>query len=345
MRVLVCGGAGYIGSHMIRRLIQGGHTPVVFDNMSTGHDWALREAFKGAEEKGLKPVVVKGDILNLTDVENLFETNLIDAVMHFSARSLVSESVQKPELYYHGILVGSLNLLAAANRAKVDKIIFSSTAAVYGTPEDMPIEETCPTKPITPYGQATQMVEMILENYAQAHGLKSVALRYFNAAGADHGGGLGEEHRPETHLIPNVLKAILGETPPLEIYGNDYATHDGTGIRDYVFVNDVAQAHLLALEHLANQKEPGFAAFNIGSGKGFSVLEVMAAAERVAGQWVPYTFTHRRPGDPPVLVASAEKAKRILGWNPEVTCLDEIIRTAWTWMNSPERKKLTAGRV
>ena len=334
MRVLVCGGAGYIGSHMVRKLILAGHTPIVFDNMSTGHSWALEEVFRGAAEKGLEPVLVKGDVLNIKDVESLFEHHQVEAVMHFSARSLVAESVEKPALYYHGILVGSLNLLAAANNYKVDKFIFSSTAAVYGTPADMPIEESCPTKPITPYGQATKMVEMILEDYAQALGLKSVALRYFNAAGADPEGRLGEDHNPETHLIPNVLKAILGQTPPLKIFGNDYPTPDGTCIRDYVHVEDVADAHLLALNHLAAQSEPGyFQAFNVGSGKGFSVLEVMAAAERVTGQWVPYTFEHRRAGDPAVLVASADKAKRVLGWEPKYPSLDEIIRTAWVWFN------------
>ena len=334
MRVLVCGGAGYIGSHMVRKLIKAGHTPVVFDNMSTGYPWAVEQAFKGAEEKGISPVLLQGDILNMMELDSLFGENEIDAVIHFSARSIVSESVQKPDLYYHGILVGSLNLLAAANRARVDKFIFSSTASVYGTPKDMPIEESCPTAPITPYGHATKMVEMILEDYVQAQGLKSVSLRYFNAAGADPGGGLGEDHDPETHLIPNVLKAILGQTPPLEIFGNDYPTHDGTCIRDYVHVNDVAQAHLLALDYVCAQKEPGFNVFNIGSGKGFSVLEVMAAAERVTGQWVPYKFATRRRGDPPVLVASADKAKSVLGWNPEITCLDEIIRTAWNWASS-----------
>ncbi|UQZ88390.1 UDP-glucose 4-epimerase GalE [Deltaproteobacteria bacterium Smac51] len=334
MRVLVCGGAGYIGSHMVRRLIRAGHTPVVFDNMSTGHAWALKEAFMGAEEKGITPVAVEGDVLNLQALETLFDNHEFDAVMHFSARSLVSESVEKPELYYHGILVGSLNLLAVANRAKIDNFIFSSTASVYGTPECMPIEENCLTKPITPYGHATKMVEMILEDYAQAHGLKSVALRYFNAAGADPEGGLGELHEPETHLIPNVLRAILGQTPPLEIFGNDYPTPDGTCIRDYVYVNDVADAHLLALEKLAGQSERGFTAYNIGSGRGFSVLEVMAAAERVTGQWVPYKFAHRRAGDPPVLVAAAEKARKELGWSPQLPILDEIIRTAWNFMNS-----------
>lgn len=334
MRVLVCGGAGYIGSHMVRKLIAAGHTPIVFDNMSTGHSWALEEVFKGAAGKDITPTLVKGDVLNVTDVENLFENHPVDAVMHFSARSLVAESLEKPALYYHGILVGSLNLLAAANHYKVDKFIFSSTAAVYGTPETMPIEESCPTKPISPYGQATKMVEMILEDYAQAQGLKSVALRYFNAAGADREGRLGEAHDPETHLIPNVLRAILGQTPPLKIFGNDYPTHDGTCIRDYVHVEDVADAHLLALDHLAARTDPGyFQAFNVGSGKGFSVLEVMAAAERVTGQWVPYTFEHRRPGDPAVLVASADKAKRVLGWEPQYPSLDEIIRTAWGWFN------------
>ena len=334
MRVLVCGGAGYIGSQMVRKLIEAGHSPVVFDNMSTGHCWALEAAFKEVKAKGAEPVIVHGDVLNLNDVDSLFKNHPVDAVFHFSARSLVAESVTRPDLYYHGNLVGSLNLLAAANQAKVDKFVFSSTAAVYGTPDQMPIEETCPTQPITPYGHATKMVEMILEDYAQAQGLKSVALRYFNAAGADPDGTLGEDHEPETHLIPNVLKAILGQAPPLTIHGNDYPTPDGTCIRDYVHVVDVAQAHLLALDHLNAQSQPGFSAFNIGSGKGFSVLEVMAAAERVTGQWVPYAFGHRRPGDPPVLVASAEKAKKILGWDPEFACLDEIIRTAWTWFQS-----------
>ncbi len=337
MRVLVCGGAGYVGSHTVRKLVRAGHAPVVFDNLSTGREDLMREAFRGARERGIEPVTVKGDVLNLGDLVSLFEHHQVDAVMHFASRGLVGESVEQPELYYHGNLVGALNLLAAATRAKVDKFIFTSSASIYGTPRDMPIEEGCPAQPITPHGQAARMVEMILEDYAQAQGLKSVALRYFNAAGADLEGGLGEEHNPETHLIPNVLKAILGETPPLSIYGNDYPTPDGTGIRDYVFVGDVAQAHLLALDHLAGQKEPGFTAFNIGGGTGFSVLEVMAAAERVTGQWVPYTFAHRRKGDPPVLVASAEKARKILGWRPEVTCLDEIIRTAWNWARS--RKK------
>lgn len=333
MRVLVCGGAGYIGSHMVRKLIRTGHTPIVFDNMSSGHDWALKAAFREAEEKGLQPVAINGDVLNMVDLDKLFEKYEIGAVIHFSARSIVSESVQKPELYYHGILVGSLNLLAAAQRAKVDRFIFSSTASVYGTPEDMPILESCPTRPITPYGHATKMVEMILEDYCQAQNLKAVSLRYFNAAGADQAGGLGEDHDPETHLIPNVLKSIKGLTPPLEIFGNDYPTPDGTCIRDYVHVNDVAQAHLLAMEYTAKQQVPCFSAFNIGSGKGFSVLEVMAAAERVTGQWVPYKFAPRRMGDPAVLVASADKAREELGWVPEIACLDEIIRTAWNWVN------------
>lgn len=334
MKVLVCGGAGYIGSHMVRKLIRNGHTPVVFDNMSTGYDWAVNAALKGAEEVGIKPAVVKGDVLNMNELTELFAANSVEAVIHFSARSLVSESVEKPELYYHSILVGSLNLLAAAREAGVNNFVFSSTAAVYGTPDQMPIEEECPTRSITPYGHASRMVERILEDYAQAQSLKSVALRYFNAAGADPEGGLGELHSPETHLIPNVLKAILGQTDPLSIFGNDYPTPDGTCIRDYVHVNDVTEAHLLALKYLDQQTEPGFNAFNIGSGCGFSVLEVMAAAERVTGQWVPYKFAPRRPGDPPVLVASAEKAKKALGWVPEITCLDEIIRTAWNWMNS-----------
>ena len=334
MRVLVCGGAGYIGSHMVRKLIRNGHTPLVFDNMSTGHDWALTEALKDAGDEGLQAVSIKGDVLNMGELTALFAEHPVDAVIHFSARSLVSESVEKPELYYHSILVGSLNLLAAAREAKVDKFVFSSTAAVYGTPDQMPIEEDCPTRPITPYGHASRMVEKILADYAQAQGLKSVTLRYFNAAGADPEGGLGEEHRPETHLIPNVLAAILGQTEPLSIFGNDYPTPDGTCIRDFVHVGDVTEAHLLALNYLEEQAEPSFSAFNIGSGTGFSVLEVMAAAERVTGQWVPYKFAPRRQGDPPVLVASAEKAKRVLGWSPEIACLDEIIRTAWNWMNS-----------
>ncbi len=333
MKVLVCGGAGYIGSHMVRRLVRAGHTPVVFDNLSTGHAWAAQKAFKGAAEKGLAPVMVEGDVMDMEALENVFSQHEFDAVMHFSARSLVSESMEKPELYYRGILVGSLNLLAVTNEAKVRNFIFSSTASVYGRPKAMPILETCEPSPISPYGHATKMVEMILDDYV-SNGLKSVSLRYFNAAGADQDGDLGEYHEPETHLIPNVLKAILGLTPPLAIYGNDYPTPDGTCIRDYVYVNDVADAHLLALEKLAAQQEPGYSAYNIGSGRGFSVLEVMAAAERVTGQWVPYNFTHRRAGDPPVLVASSELAHKELGWTPQMPILDDIIRTAWTSLNN-----------
>lgn len=334
MRVLVCGGAGYIGSHMVRKLIQNGHTPVIFDNMSTGHNWALAEALQGAEAAGIKAEVVKGDVLNMNDLGSLFAAHPVEAVIHFSARSQVSESVDKPELYYHSILVGNLNLLAAAREAGVDNFVYSSTAAVYGTPDQMPIEEDFPTRPITPYGHAARMVERIIEDYAQAQGLKSVALRYFNAAGADPAGGLGEDHVPETHLIPNVLKAIRGKTEPLSIFGNDYPTPDGTCIRDYVHVCDITEAHLLALNYIQRQSKPDFSVFNIGSGSGFSVIEVMEAAERVTGQWVPYKFDPRRMGDPPVLVASAEKAKKVLGWEPEIACLDEIIRTAWNWMNS-----------
>ncbi|MGL4208144.1 MAG: UDP-glucose 4-epimerase GalE, partial [Candidatus Adiutrix sp.] len=302
-------------------------------NLSTGHSWAVNQAFSGAQQFGLEPAFIQGDVTSPHDLASLFAKHEFDAVMHFSARSLVSESLEQPDLYYHSILVGTLNLLAAAKEAKIDKFIFSSTAAVYGTPDTMPICESCPTKPINPYGQAKKMVELVLADYAKAHGLKSIALRYFNAAGACPDGGLGEEHNPETHLIPNVLKAILGQTPPLEIYGNDYPTPDGTCIRDYVYVNDLAHAHLLALNHLNQQSEPGFQAFNLGNGKGFSVLEIMAAAERVTGQWVPYKFSHRRLGDPPILVASAEKAKKVLNWTPQVSCIDEIIRTAWNWQN------------
>ena len=333
MKILLCGGAGYIGSHMLRALLKAGHEAIVYDNLFTG---SLNAVKKAAQPLGFdgETIFVKGDVTDEEGLKKVFAAHKFDAVMHFSSRNLVHESIASPGDYYHNIFVGSLNLLKTMKDFGVDKFVFSSTAAVYGAPEQMPLSEDSPTDPLHPYGKATRMVEIILEDYGRAHGLKSSALRYFNAAGADPDGGLGESSESETRLISSILRAILGQRPKLEVYGNDYPTPDGTTIRDYVHVCDLVEAHLLSLKFLAEQKEPGFEVFNLGTGKGFSVMEIMASAERVSGQWAPYNFGHRRPGDPPILVASAEKAKNILGWQPQFTSIDDIMTTAWNWHRS-----------
>lgn len=322
MRVLVCGGAGYIGSHMVRRLMTAGHAPVVFDNLSTGHRAAV----------GAAPLVV-GDLLRRADLDALFATCRFDAVMHFCARSLVGESVAQPYDYYDNNVVGTLNLLQAMRAADVDRLVFSSTAAVFGQPQAECIDETHPVAPINPYGASKAMAERILADAAAAYGLRSVTLRYFNAAGADLSGEIGESHDPETHLIPNVLRAALGQGGALKVFGNDYPTRDGTCIRDYVHVDDLASAHLAALDYL--QAQPGAHTFNLGNGDGFSVLEVIEAARRVTGRAVPCVSEARRPGDPAVLVASSARARDILGWRPAYTGIEAIIDTAWRWHQAP----------
>lgn len=318
MKILVCGGAGYIGSHMVRHLCLHGHAVVVFDNLSTGHREAVADA----------PLVV-GDVNDGSALEAVFRAQRFDAVMHFCALSLVGVSMSEPYRYYRNNVAGTLGLLEAMHAAGVDRLVFSSTAAVFGNPVGDLIDESHPTRPINPYGASKLMVERILADAAAAYGLRSVALRYFNAAGADPAGDVGESHAPETHLIPNVLRAALGQGGGLKVFGTDYATRDGSCVRDYVHVNDLAAAHLRAVEFMADHA--GAHVFNLGNGQGFSVLEVIAAACRVTGREIPYARAPRRPGDPPTLVASSAKARAELGWEPEFTHIDDILATAWRW--------------
>ncbi|MCW0386582.1 UDP-glucose 4-epimerase [Xanthomonas sacchari] len=319
MTVLVCGGAGYIGSHMVRLLQAQGEEVVVFDNLSTGHACAL----PGGVE------LVNGDLLDSGALASVFERFNFDAVVHFAAYSQVGESMSAPYKYYSNNVVGTLNLLDAMRSASVKRIVFSSTAAVYGNPLHSPIDEGHPTAPINPYGASKLMVERILADGAVAYGLRSVSLRYFNAAGAETSGCIGESHEPETHLIPNILKAALGNGARLKIFGQDYPTPDGTCVRDYVHVLDLGVAHLQALSFL--QSHSGAHVFNLGNGSGFSVKEVLDAALRVTGRSIPFDAAPRRAGDPPMLVASSDRARAELGWEPQHSALDGIIADAWRW--------------
>jgi UDP-glucose 4-epimerase len=322
MKVLVCGGAGYIGSHMVRHLAACGHQVVIFDNLSTGH----REAVGAA-------TLVSGDLLDPLSLAALFAAHQFDSVIHFCAMSLVGVSVREPYLYYQNNVTGTLNLLQAMREAAVDRLVFSSTAAVFGNPDVELIDESHPTRPINPYGASKLMVERILADAASAYGLRSVTLRYFNAAGADPSGEIGESHEPETHLIPNVLRAALGKGGALKVFGDDYATRDGTCVRDYVHVNDLAVAHLKGIEFMRDRE--GAHIFNLGNGQGFTVLEVIEAARRVTGVEIACERAPRRAGDPPVLVASSALASRLLGWEPAFGDIDGIITSAWRWHQRP----------
>lgn len=323
MRILVCGGAGYIGSHMAKWLDAHDAHVVVLDNLSTGH----REAVQFVQ-------LIQADLLDPASLDSAFSLGSFDAVMHFCARSLVGESVLQPYDYYDNNVVGTLNLLRAMQRHGVGRIVFSSTAAVFGEPVSERIDETHPTAPINPYGASKLMVERMLADAATAYGLRSVCLRYFNAAGASADGDIGEAHTPETHLIPNVLLAALGDGDRLKVFGDDWHTPDGTCVRDYIHVDDLAQAHWQALAYM--ETHAGAHVFNLGNGQGFSVREVIAAAERVSGRQVPWDIAPRRAGDPAVLVASSELARRELGWTPRYTSLPEIIETAWRWHCAPK---------
>ncbi len=318
MRVLVCGGAGYIGSHMAKWLDKHGIDVAVLDNLSTGH----REAVKWGE-------LIEADLMDRSALDAAFSGRSFDAVMHFCAKSLVGESMTQPYAYYANNVTGTLNLLEAMRRHDVDRLVFSSTAAVFGLPVTDLIAEDHPKAPINPYGASKLMVERILADAADAYGLRSVALRYFNAAGASPDGDIGESHQPETHLIPNVLRSALGAGPALRVFGNDYPTPDCTCVRDYVHVDDLADAHMLALEYM--QRAPGAHAFNLGNGHGFSVREVIRAAEHVSGRSIPHEIAPRRQGDPPVLVASNVRAQLELGWTPQHADLQSIIRSGWNW--------------
>jgi len=318
INILVTGGAGYIGSHAVRTFRKAGYGVIIYDNLSRGH----REAVKDFD-------LVEGDTADSGKLLSLFKERQIGAVMHFAAHSQVGESVEKPALYYGNNVIGGLKLLDAVLAAGVKYFIFSSSAAVYGEPEQVPIDEAHPLKPTNPYGETKAVIERALQYFEQAYGLKSVSLRYFNAAGAAVGGDIGEDHDPETHLIPQALKAAQGKINKLTIFGDDYPTADGTAVRDYIHVEDLADAHLLALEALLEGKPT--TVYNLGNGSGFSVLEVVKAAEKVTGMPVPYEIGPRRPGDPAVLVAAAAKAKAELGWKPRLSSLEKIIETAWHW--------------
>ena len=318
MQVLICGGAGYIGSHMARLLAEQGITVVVLDDLSTGHQQAVQWG-----------ELIQADLLDQAALDQAFEGRRFEAVFHFAASSLVGESIAQPYGYYRSNVVGTLNLLDAMRRHDVRKFIFSSSAAVYGRPLAGLIGEDHPRQPINPYGSSKLMVEQVLTDAAHAYGLRSVALRYFNAAGAAHDARIGESHACETHLLPNVLRSVLGTVPPLMVFGDNYETVDGTCVRDYVHVEDLAQAHLTALQFLSSAE--GAHVFNLGNGQGFSVRQVIDAAAAVVGRAVPYTVAARRAGDPEVLVASSRKASDVLGWQPRYTDLAEIIESAWRW--------------
>lgn len=316
MRILVIGGAGYIGSHTARSLRRAGHHVIIFDNLSTGYE-SLAAGFE----------FVKGDMLEAQALAKVLSR--ADAIMHFAAHAYVGESVTNPRKYFHNNVEGGLCLLNAALDAGVKKIIFSSTCAVYGEPAKIPIEENIPRQPVNPYGVSKLFFEQALEAYDRAYGFRFASLRYFNAAGADDSGEIGELHEPETHLIPLALRAAAGLGPELHVFGSDYPTPDGTCIRDYIHVNDLASAHVRALEHLASGKE-SFAA-NVGTGVGASVQEVISAVEKSTGKKVPYKVVPRRPGDPPALVANPAKAQALLHWKAERN-LENIVSTAWNFM-------------
>ncbi|HZU89794.1 MAG TPA: UDP-glucose 4-epimerase GalE [Stellaceae bacterium] len=315
--VLVTGGAGYVGSHTAKALSRAGYRPVVFDNLSRGHRAAVRWG-----------PLVEGDIADRARLVATIEQYRIGAVMHFAAFAYVGESVADPALYYRNNLMGSLALFDAMRETGRDQIVFSSTCATYGIPDAVPIPESARQSPVNPYGETKLAIERALHWY-RALGLRSVSLRYFNAAGADRDGEIGERHEPETHLIPLVLEAALGRRSHIDIYGTDYPTPDGTAIRDYIHVEDLAAAHVAALDHLAAGGDT--LALNLGTGSGYSVREVIAAAERVSGRRVPYRLAPRRAGDPPVLVADARRAAQRLGWQARISDLDTIIGTALAW--------------
>ena len=318
--ILVTGGAGYIGSHAVKALQQVGYKIVILDNLVYGH----RDI---AEILGVELII--GDTNDRALLDQLFSDRQITAVMHFAAYAYVGESVTQPDKYYRNNVVGTLSLLEAMVTANIKNFVFSSTCATYGVPQQIPITEDHPQAPINPYGATKLMVERILQDFDVAYGLKSVIFRYFNAAGADPEGAIGEDHHPETHLIPLILQTALGKREAITVYGTDYPTDDGTCIRDYIHVNDLADAHVLGLQYLleGNQSE----IFNLGNGNGFSVKEVIDAAKRITGKPINVIFGDRRAGDPPALVGSAAKAQSILDWQPKYADINLILQHAWQW--------------
>ena len=318
MKILVVGGAGYIGSHMVKQLSLSGTEVITLDNLSRGY----KDAVKYGQ-------LVEGDLGDNTALDKVLSEHKIDAVMHFAAFIEVGESVIKPAMYYQNNVSNTQILLDAMVRHNVEYFIFSSTAAIFGEPEYTPIDEAHTKAPINPYGRSKLMVEHILEDYDAAYGLKSTCLRYFNAAGADPDGELGERHNPESHLVPLILQAASGRREDIKIFGNDYATDDGTCVRDYVHINDLCEAHSLGLQHM--QTTGKSARYNLGNGKGFSVQQVIDAAKQVSGKNFTVTHADRRAGDPAVLVADSKLARQELGWSPKLDQLETIIETAWDW--------------
>jgi len=323
LTVLVTGGAGYIGSHAVKALARAGHRVVVYDNLVAGH----REAVKYGD-------FVEGDILDAAALRSTMERNGIDAVMHFAAFLDVGESVREPAKYYRNNVGGVMNVLDAMAALKIATLVFSSTCATYGEPTETPITESHPQRPINSYGESKLVAERAFPHYERAYGIHAIALRYFNAAGADPDGELGEDHSPEIHIIPRALDAAAG-AEGLKVFGDDYPTPDGTCLRDYIHVTDLADAHVRALSLLARSGQSG--AYNLGTGTPQSVKDVIAAVERVTGLTVPWTLAPRRPGDPAVLYASPDKARAELGWTPAYPSLDDIVRTAWTWRRTHPR--------
>lgn len=316
--ILIVGGAGYIGSEINKELNKNGYQTVVFDSLVSGH----KEAVKWGE-------FVQGDLGNLEDIREVFKKYSIEAVFNFAAFIEVGESVKDPQKYYFNNLVNTLNLLKVMKEFNVNKIIFSSTAATFGEPKYTPIDEKHPQWPINPYGWTKLMIERVFSDYDTAYGLRYVALRYFNACGANQEADIGENHNPESHLIPLVLDAAIGKRENIKIFGTDYPTPDGTCVRDYIHVEDLASAHLLALKHLLDGGESK--QYNLGNGKGFSVREVISAVKKVTGKEFTVVEDIRRPGDPPVLVATSEKIKKELGWTPKYTDIEAIVASAWKW--------------
>ncbi|MBR3458420.1 MAG: UDP-glucose 4-epimerase GalE [Selenomonadaceae bacterium] len=318
MAVLVCGGAGYIGSHVNKELHRRGYETVVYDSLIRGH----RDAVKWGD-------FVQGDLADVNALEDVFQRYPIEAVFHFAAFAYVGESVEKPEMYYRNNVMNTLNLLMVMRKYACRKIVFSSTCATYGEPDRIPITEDMDQKPVNPYGVSKLMVERILQDYERAYGMEYMILRYFNATGADPDGEIGENHQPETHLIPLILEVAEGKKRSVQVFGGDYPTTDGSCVRDYIHVSDLADAHLLALRQLEMGK--GSACFNLGNGCGFSVLEIVEAASKVTGKHLDVVICERRPGDPAVLVGSSDKAKCLLGWAPRYTDVETMIAHSWNW--------------
>jgi UDP-glucose 4-epimerase len=324
--ILVAGGAGYIGSHMVLALLEKGYNPVTYDNLSEGH----KDAVHGG-------ILIEGDLADSEKLKEVFASYDIAAVMHFAGSCYVGESMTNPRKYYENNVINTYNLINAMQEANISSFIFSSSCAVYGIPAENPITEGHPQNPINTYGNTKLITEKILHDYARAYNFDSISLRYFNAAGADPEGRTGERHEPETHLIPNVIAAALGINDAVKIFGKDYDTPDGTCIRDYIHVSDLAQAHLLALEKLLTGYRTDY--FNLGNGSGYSNQEVVETVKKVSGKQFKVEMVSRRAGDPPVLVGSSAKVKKELGWKPQYSELDKIIETAWNWHQKMKGEK------